>query len=141
MTCSICVFVLNLLPSTGLTQTEVPSYGYIDKTGKSVIKPQFKLAYKFSEGLARVKIGDKWGYVNKTGKQVIRPQFATDADDVYGKPGSFFNGLAAVKVGNKWGYINKQGQLAIKPKFSTAENFSEGLAVVTFGNKLGYINQ
>ena len=38
-------------------------YGFIDKTGKYVINPQFDDAEAFSEGLARVWIGD-W----KTGK-------------------------------------------------------------------------
>ncbi len=43
-------------------------YGYIDKTGKYVINPQFDYAGSFSEGLAVVEIGGKWGYIDKTGK-------------------------------------------------------------------------
>jgi hypothetical protein len=42
-------------------------YGYIDKTGKIVIKPQFDFAESFSEGLAWVSISGKDGYINKTG--------------------------------------------------------------------------
>ena len=41
--------------------------GYIDKTGKMVIPPQFSPAKDFSEGLAAVRIGDattgKWGFI------------------------------------------------------------------------------
>jgi hypothetical protein len=55
-------------------------WGYIDKTGKFVINPQFDFARDFSEGLAAVKIGGKCGYINKTGKIVIKPQF-DDARD------------------------------------------------------------
>jgi len=50
-------------------------HGYIDRTGKIVIPPQFDDAGPFSEGLADVKIGEKWGYVDGTGKVVISPQF------------------------------------------------------------------
>ena len=43
-------------------------FGYIDKTGKIVIEPQFDCsAANFSEGLARVKIDGKYGYVDKKG--------------------------------------------------------------------------
>ena len=44
--------------------------GYIDKTGKIAINPQFDDAWDFSEGLAPVKTGDKYGYIDKTGKYV-----------------------------------------------------------------------
>ena len=47
--------------------------GFIDKTGKPVIKPQFDDTYGFHEGLAQVKIGDKWGYIDKTGRYVWKP--------------------------------------------------------------------
>ena len=42
-------------------------YGYIDKTGKIVIEPQFDIVENFSEGLAAVVIGGKRGYIDKTG--------------------------------------------------------------------------
>jgi hypothetical protein len=47
-------------------------WGYIDRTGKFIIRPQFDeaLNMEFSNGLARVKIDGKWGYINKTGKFV-----------------------------------------------------------------------
>lgn len=47
--------------------------GYIDKTGKIIINPQFDMAMSFSEGLAIVRIGDKYGYIDKTGKYVWNP--------------------------------------------------------------------
>ena len=50
-------------------------WGYMDKTGKVVIEPQFDGVRLFSEGLANVWIGDKEGYIDKTGKIVINPQF------------------------------------------------------------------
>ena len=39
--------------------------GVIDKTGKIVCKPQFDYVCNFSEGLAKVRVDDKWGFINK----------------------------------------------------------------------------
>lgn len=86
----------------------------------------------FSEGLALIKVGNKYGYINSSGNFAIQPQY--DAAD------SFSNGLAMVKIGDKYGYINLSGNLAIEPKFDWAGSFSNGLAVVKIGNKYGYIN-
>ena len=49
--------------------------GYIDATGRIVIKPQFQSVEYFSEGLAHVCIGNKSGFIDKTGRFVINPQF------------------------------------------------------------------
>lgn len=67
--------------------------GFIDKTGRVVIAPQFRETRGFSEGLAAVKIIGSdgqyvWGYIDLTGKFVIAPQF-TEAQ-------TFAGGLASV---------------------------------------------
>lgn len=35
--------------------------GFVDTTGRLVIKPRYDVAYDFSEGLAAVKVGEKEG--------------------------------------------------------------------------------
>ena len=46
-------------------------FGYIDKTGKFVIAPQFADAGSFWGGIACVSMGgDKWWYINKNGEKV-----------------------------------------------------------------------
>ena len=64
-------------------------YGFIDKSGKVVIEPQFDNAEPFSEGLACVEKDGKWGFIDKSGKMVIEPQFDGASD--------FSEGLAKVK--------------------------------------------
>jgi len=64
----------------------------------------------FSEGLAAVKVGDKWGFVDTTGRMAIEPQFDFAAP--------FFDGLALVQMGTedaKRGYIDKTGSYVWKP--------------------------
>lgn len=110
--------------------------GYIDRTGKFVIKLQFSSASSFAEGLAAVQVGGfkgKWGYIDKTGKFVIQPQFEAFPLQTV----QFSEGLASVAM---WtakettfglsGFIDKTGKFIIKPQFNTAEPFSGGLAKV-----------
>ena len=77
----ICMAVLGLLSCDSQTKKKEASglfsvrqngkYGFIDKTGKIVIKPQFDKAYPFHDGLALVIINNKHGFIDKKGKLVI----------------------------------------------------------------------
>ncbi|HEX7578228.1 MAG TPA: WG repeat-containing protein, partial [Verrucomicrobiae bacterium] len=118
-------------------------WGFVNKSGETVINPQFDRAEVFAEGLAPVKMG-RWGYVDASGKVVINPQF--DKADV------FSEGLAAVKLGGggpapydprpfapfggggRYGYINPEGKFIINPQFDDAGPFSGGLAAVKMGH-------
>ena len=70
-----------------------------DKQGTFVIKPQFDRTRNFSEGLAAVKVADKWGFIDKQGAVVSKPQFGVAKE--------FSEDLAAVYVAGKWGFIKK----------------------------------
>lgn len=84
-------------------------YGYIDRSGKVVIKPKFDLTFHFSEGLAAVEIGGKWGYINKAGKMVIAPTELEHVED-------FRHGLAFVTTKDgKYGYIDTSGKYVWTP--------------------------
>jgi len=65
------------LAAVRIGDEETGKWGYIDKTGKFAVNPQFDWALGFSDGLAAVRIGDvattKWGYINKTGRFVWGP--------------------------------------------------------------------
>jgi hypothetical protein len=85
-------------------------YGFIDHTGKVVIKPRFDLTFHFSEGFAAVQIGGKWGYIDKTGKVVIEPRALARAED-------FHHGLAFVTtLDGRYGYIDKSGNYVWTPR-------------------------
>ena len=42
-------------------------YGYINKSGEMVIKPQYDAATSFEDGIARVKYDGKWGSIDNKG--------------------------------------------------------------------------
>ena len=136
----VCVWFFSVIGSGQTTKSSkmlLPvlqdgKWGYIDRTGKISIRPQFDDAGDFSEELARVKIGEKWGYIDKTGHIIIEPRF-DDARD-------FSEQRACVMLKNastferNWGYIDKKGRMVIKLQFNFAEDFSEELASVSFSS-------
>ena len=123
-------------------------YGFINKSGEVVIKPQFHSARDFSEGLAMICVKRKghylWGYIGKTGRIVIDPQFA----NIEVRSGNFSEGLARVMLDRKYGYIDKTGQMVIEPQFEPfgaaprdTGAFCEGLACIRLDGKYGYIDK
>ena len=52
-------------------QCKLAKKGYVDKSGKVVIKIELEEASIFNGGLARVIKGGKWGLVDRTGKMVL----------------------------------------------------------------------
>ena len=113
---------------------ETNKWGYLDVNGDVAIEPAFDFADGFSDGFARVRLGDQWGYVDVFGKIAIKPQFERARD--------FVKGTAAVRFNRKYGYINKTGKFIVEPQFSKlAQSFAEGLgAVPDSTKKFGYVN-
>lgn len=101
-------------------------YGFINKAGELIVGFDYDNAYDFSEGLARVRIGEwpdvSYSYIDKNGEVVIGFD--------YEEAGDFSEGLAYVKRDSKYGYIDKLGQLVIDYQFDNAFSFHEGLAAV-----------
>lgn len=86
-------------------------YGFFNIKTKEVIDPQFNEVGCFANGLAPVRLNDKWGYIDKGGKFVIKPQFE------YASP-FFDDGYAYVKNSEgKYGIINSKGELVISYQF------------------------
>ncbi len=101
---------------------------YIIDTGNLHIELKCHYAYAFSEGLAKIQLGNRFGYINTKGEITIPVQY----NGAY----SFHNGLARVYKNNKWGFIKPNNQLAIDYIFDYALDFSEELAsVMIISNK------
>jgi hypothetical protein len=107
-------------------------WGFVNKSGETMVNPQFERAKPFSEGLAGVRTGGRWGFIGENGKFSVNPQF----DAV----GNFVEGLAPVRLGKRWGFINPAGKFAINPQFDEAACFTNSLARVKLGGRFGYIN-
>jgi hypothetical protein len=82
-----------------VASNEQELHGFIDRSGKVVIPPQFAEAEPFSEGLAAARLkrttvwgmGNAWGYIDESGKFVTELQF--------NQAEPFYDGIARVHVG------------------------------------------
>lgn len=122
-------------------KAKLGKWGFINRKGQWVIKPQFGQALHFSDGFAPVLFGDeetgKWGYINLRSEIVIKPQF---------EYAHYFDnhGTAKIRVGKvngKYGWIDKAGQYALPPIYDFAGLFINDLAVVGIGQKWGVIDR
>src|ERR1051325_8349680 len=80
-------------------------YGFIDKTGKVVINPQFDFAQNFSEDMAVVKVGGNSCFIDKSGKTLfISALFITYAGKIMAQD------LFPIEDKGKYGFIDKTGK-------------------------------
>jgi|GEM_PF-408657 len=104
------------------------------------VAPKYDSAGSFFDGMAVVKINNKWGFIDKTGREVVSPKY----DSVR----NFSDGMAAVEINNKWGFIDKTGREIVSLKYDNVQDFAEDLAVVGVkslndvgGRLYGFINK
>ena len=113
------------------------AFGFINKSGQTVIAPQFSGYYYmspttacvlFNDGIASMgKGGDEsgngalWGGIDKTGKTVI--------PFVYDHLNSFLEGLAVAERGGKYGVIDTANNVVIPFEYDRLSGFSNGLCV------------
>ncbi len=143
-------------------------WGFVDKTGKIVINPQFKAVSYFSDGLCGVKSDDgRWGFINREGTITINYQFDETSDfrnnkcivmssNKYGvidKEGKYIinpqfsdmvidGDIFLVNQDGKWGWCDKDGKLIINPQFTNAFPFNgQNITSVQSGNSYGYIDK
>lgn len=125
------IFAAELIPFSITAGTIVdgklkiaPLHGYMDKQGNAVINPKFEIADKHSSnGLARVRVGNKWGFVDRTGKVVIPAKFEEAL--------SFSTaGIAFAKYGGRFGVIDANGNwlllpvwVDVQPMFATGDKW------------------
>lgn len=119
-------------------------WGYATTDRKIVLECIYDRACPFFEGIASVRINDKWGCINDTGKQIVDCKYE-EIIHYYGIQGiRFFNELAVVKLNDKYGFIDKRGNQIIPCIYDNVtthwQKFSEGFAVVKLNNKWGFID-
>lgn len=148
-------FINGLAAVINIDNNNNMTVGYIDKTGKMVIKaslPYYGISevdedpFHRSEGMIRTiknvgneESGDydlKYGFIDDKGNLVV-PYKYTDAHDYSG-------GLAAVcDDEGKWGFIDKGGNIIIQFKYDGVSwnSFQDGFALVQIGDRFGYVDK
>lgn len=108
-------------------------FGYMDKSGKVVIKPRYFYARSFSCGRAIVWLAhNHFAIIDHSGKQIktFFPGELNSIDD-------FVNDFAHVTLNGEYkqGLVDKDGKFVVYPKFSCVSNIHEGLAAASLTAK------
>jgi len=103
--------------------------GFVDATGKVIIKHQFDRAWKFDESLGYARVSKKvnglelFGFIDKCANGKVPLKYTAARD--------FKEGFAAVRSQNgKWGFVNTVGEELFTPRYSGVRDFKNGFAAV-----------
>jgi len=104
-------------------------YGFVDDTGKELLKPEFEEIGIFNEGLAYVKKGNTYGYINDRIETVIPCKY--NAIGAYNKDGyvwvcegaSFEKNSTSKFSGGKYGIFDREGNVIVPVKYKTTGGF------------------
>jgi hypothetical protein len=87
----------------------------------------------FKDGLATIKLNDRWGIIDKMGKEIVLPKY-DEINDYDGFP-------AIVALNKKYGFIDNTGNEIIPPKYDAVRNFNEGMTAAQLNGKWGIIDK
>jgi WG containing repeat len=139
--------------SHGLSHTALDSqqWGFIDLDGNMAIPFKFEDATPFREGLAAVRLNNKWGFINRLGEFVIEPIYdamntypswaynilISSSEKIdqglyqsYTRNVGFFNGVARVVRDNMYFFIDVNNKLLTSQGFDDAYGFDNGYSLV-----------
>ena len=71
------------------------------------------MARKFSNGIAKVRIGKLWGLINKEGKELAPIIYKTISD--------FKDGIAEIEIDDKFGFMNTEGKVIAIYKYTISD--------------------
>jgi hypothetical protein len=102
--------------------------GFLNKTNKVVISPEYDKSSNFSNGLVAVcKLSGNsylWGFIDAENNEKIPFKYTK-------KPGDFYSNRAiVVNKKRKKGYIDSNGKLSIPAKYDEVTDFYKGFALV-----------
>jgi hypothetical protein len=112
-------------------------FGYLDEKGALIIPlkfenyPNYRKLAQFQNGLAKIKLKEKYGMIDAGGKIVVPATFVA-----LGQPSA----LIACKKLDTWNYCDQKGNVQSKLVFESTESFSEGLGIVSSLTLFGLIN-
>lgn len=127
-----------ILSSHGFSQVLFPftnqmtgKKGFIDESGKIVIKPNFDEVSSFYDGIAIAEDGMEKFYINSLGQKILKNPF---------KIHDFSCGYGLVETNKEYYFIDKTGKV-VSPKYRYANSFSDDKAIILKENKLYAINK
>jgi hypothetical protein len=142
--------------------SESSRWGFIDRTGRFTVPPQYYEVEAFSEGIARISVTGEvgsTGYIDKTGQFVIPPSLTYGSSFHEDRAAVIISGPCRITNGGscerpefkptgdyasydcRYAIVDKSGKPVSDLRFDDAMDFSEGLAPVRMGQHWGYVDR
>lgn len=121
-------------------------FGYKNRAGKTIIKPQFDYAGEFYKGVAPVIKGKKHGLCDTSGKMIHVFQdyehllYPNELAGIYEFAGVSEGMYLVTDKSQKQGCVNTNNELVIPIIYENIQYFSEGLAPFLENEKYGYLD-
>ncbi len=102
-------------------------YGFINKSGMVLLKPEYEEIGVFTDNLAYIKKGEKYGYINNRIEVVVPCKYIavgkfTNHGFVWVCEGGKYNN--GELLGGKFGIYNKDGKIIIPVKYKSIGSFA-----------------
>jgi hypothetical protein len=94
-------------------------YGFIDSTGKEIVKPIYDQIFGFDEykkGWALVLKNEQYGFIDSTGKEVVKPKY-----DIIYPFDEQKKGWALILKNELCGFIDANGKEVVAPKYESIQ--------------------
>ncbi len=101
------------------------AYGLINRQGEKITSQKYQKIDPLSDGVAAVRVNNRFGYINATGEEIVSPK--------YTRVEPFHEGRGRFIEKGRWGFVDKKGQEVIPAKYSKCKDFQGGRAVVYMG--------
>ena len=102
--------------------------GFVDSSGKEVIKCEYESAYPFKNGHAIVCKSGKYGIINQSGENVLPIK--------YSKISSWNENLYLIKTGKTMGLADHSGKIILATKYTMITRSNRyGKALIALGGK------
>jgi hypothetical protein len=121
-------------------------FGYKNRAGKTIIKPQFDYAGDFYNGVAPVIKGNKHGLCDTSGKMIHVFEdyeyllYPNEPAGIYEFAGVSEGMYLVTDKSQKQGCVNTNNELVIPIIYENIQRFSEGLAPFLEDEKYGYLD-
>ncbi len=114
-----------------IAKNKIGQVFFIDEKGENIFNLFFDAAEPYNEGMARVKIKEKWGLLDEKGEFILQP--------TYHSIDTFYEQRAMVSISPVFGACSFKGNILIEPLYEEITPVGNNIFLVKKDKKMGYI--
>ena len=104
---------------------------FINPSGRTLRSDEWAAADDFSEGKARVRVGNSYGYIDSSGTIIIQP--------VYSRGWNFSHGSCVVEFQERLGLIDASGNYILAPEYNKLKKVANDSIIIGLKNNGSFV--